>query len=376
MRVCIVGELTGGVGVYGQNLIRGLAKLGVDLTVITPTPEHAPAGRVLPVRRTHGRGRWIPHALAFARALRPVRRDVDLVHFTDARYALFAPRRGGPLVGTMNDYFYAISGWLSGAGSRAVYRDWMVRHLYYNTMRLGERLTFPRLDRIVCISRAVTEVLASRYALARERLPVVHYGIDFGPADAEPLPGRGPVILFAGGNFQRKGLGVLVRAAPAVLAAVPEARFVVVGSAPDAPLLRRLCRELRVEHAFELVGQVDYATLYRYYRSASVYAMPSLLEAFGIPYLEAMHCGVPVLASDVAGPDDYLVHGRNALVAPVGDVDTVAGHLIRLLGDPQLREALVREGRKTAAAFTVEKMARETLDVYRSAADTASAAPR
>lgn len=367
LRVCIVGELTGGVGVYGKNLIRGLDKSGADLTVITPMPEHAPAGRVVPVARWRGRGRWIPQSLVFSQALRHVRKDVDLVHFTDARYAFFTSRREGPLVGTMNDYFYAITDWLSSTGSRAVYKDWTARHVYYNLMRMGEARTFQRFDRIICISSAVTDQLAARYRLPRDCLPIVHYGIDYGPANAEPMPLQGQVVLLAGSNFQRKGLGVLLRAAPHVLATVPDARFVIVGSSPDAALMRRLCRELGVEHCVQFVGQVDYQTLYRYYRSAAVYAMPSVLEAFGIPYLEAMHCDVPVVASDVPGPDDYLEHGSNALVTPVGDAAALADGIIRLLQNTELRRQLVDGGRETASRFTVERMARATLRVYEEA---------
>ena len=138
MRVCIVGELVGGVGVYTQNLIRGLMNLGIETTTITPHPNEATRGRVIAVRPTKGRGRWIPHAFRFARALRRCNEPYDVVHFTDARFAVFVGNPRGPLLGTMNDYFYTATGWFRSTGTKALYDDWMSRHLYYNLVRTLE----------------------------------------------------------------------------------------------------------------------------------------------------------------------------------------------------------------------------------------------
>ena len=114
LKVLLVAELTGGVGVYGRNLAHGLDAMGVEVTALTPTPELSTAGRAIAARRFSGRGRWLPQAVSFARRVKEHGDEFDVIHFTDARYAAFV--RGGktPLVGTMNDYFYAITGWFSG----------------------------------------------------------------------------------------------------------------------------------------------------------------------------------------------------------------------------------------------------------------------
>jgi glycosyltransferase involved in cell wall biosynthesis len=368
LRVCVVGELTGGVGVYGQNLLGGLRDAGVDVTVVTPTPEHSPVPQVIPVRRCLGRGRWLPQAREFAGALASMDRGFDVVHFTDARFAVLAGKQSCPVVGTMNDYFYAITGWLSGRGSADIYDDWLLRHAYYNFTRVLEARCLRRLDAVLCIASAVADVLNDRYRLERARLPIVPYGINFGRADVEPMVCTGPMVLFAGGNFQRKGLAVLIDASVQVLRVVPDARFVVVGESADRALMQRRCDQRGVRAAFDFVGQVDYRTLYRYYASARVFAMPSLLEAFGIPYLEAMHCGVPVVASDSAGPDDYLRDGDNCLVARAGDVGALAEQVTRALTDPDLAGRLVGQGRITAARFTVASMVDATIAAYRQVA--------
>ncbi|HEY7439856.1 MAG TPA: glycosyltransferase family 4 protein [Acidimicrobiia bacterium] len=375
LAVLVVAELEGGVGVYGRNLIRGLDALGVDVRVLTPTPDTVTVGKAFGVPRHSGRGRWLPQASAFAREVRSHSRDVDVVHVTDARYAAFFPKVHTPLVGTMNDYFYAITGWLSGEGTRGVYRDWRARHAYYNILRTAERRTLRRYERIICISSAVTTALASRYGLSPNRLPVVHYGIDYLDAPVAPFTRSHPVVLFAGGNFQRKGLAVLLEAMPRVLLRHPTGRLIVVGDSRDTALIRTLSARLGISSNVEFVGQVDYTTLYRYYRTADVFCMPSLMEAFGIPFLEAMHCQVPVIASDAPGPMDYLRDGENCLIARAGDVDALADCLNRVIENPNLQRALRNGGAKTAATATVERMASETLQVYEAATRNASPMP-
>ena len=374
LRVCLVGELTGGVGVYGKNLIRGLERLGAELTVITPTPDASPAGRSVRVQQHFGRGRWLPQARAFARGLQEAPGPYDIVHFTDARFAVFA-RTGAsiPLVGTMNDYFYAITGWLKGVGSFHVYQDWVLRHLYYNFTRMVERPCLRRLDAVLCIAGAVANVLNECYAIDRGRLHVVPYGIDYGSTAVEPIACDGPMILFAGGNFQRKGLAVLIDAAGAVLKEFPAARFVVLGRSADRDLMRRRCERAGVHGSFDFVGQVDYATLYRYYMSARVFTMPSLLEAFGIPYLEAMYCGLPVVASNAAGPDEYLRDGSNCLVVPAGSVTELANAILKLLRDDVFAAHLIEGGKWTAQEFAVHQMAARTLEAYRTVIARANA---
>ena len=373
MKICLVGELTGGVGVYGRNLLEGLLKLGLEPSVITSAPENSPGARAIPVKRYTGRGRWLPQARAFTQALKQARHEFDLIHFTDARFSVFLPRGEQAVVGTMNDYFYAITSWMKGTGSANIYSDWPLRHLYYNFTRMMERPALRRLDRILCISESVSEVLTDRYSIPAEKLSVIPYGINYGKATGEKISYPGEMILFAGGNFQRKGLGTLIQAAPRILQDFPGVRFVILGQSGDASLMKALCENRGVAAAFEFVGQVDYETLYKYYRGASIFTMPSLLEAFGIPFLEAMHCGIPVVASRVRGPDFYLQDGTNSLMAKTGEPEDLARCILEILKNKKLRGALVKNGKQTAREFKVETMARRTLAAYQAALDSRGA---
>jgi glycosyltransferase involved in cell wall biosynthesis len=379
VKVCVAARLAGGVGVYAQTLLRALSTIGSALRIHLATPDPVPrdlADRVtvhgvphVPGLPTHPG--WLLDALAFRQTLRPLVSELDVVHFTDARHALFSTGLGTPVVGTMNDYFYATVTWRISS-VRRFYRDWPARYPLYHLARVGERRALRRLSRILAISDAVAEVVGPRYGIPRDHFTTVPYGLDFSvipPNDGVVRPP--PTILFVGGNFQRKGLLTLLRAFPVVLARSPQARLLVVGRSHYTGGAIRMARRLGVLDHCDFLGAVSHEALLGHYARASVLAMPSLMEAFGIPYLEAMSCGLPVLATACEGPDEYLVHEHNALVVAPGDTAGLAEGLLRLLGDPPLRDRLRAGGWETARRFTPERMATETQRVYRSVVEVA-----
>jgi glycosyltransferase involved in cell wall biosynthesis len=102
------------------------------------------------------------------------------------------------------------------------------------------------------------------------------------------------------------------------------------------------------------------------YGGATLFAFPSLYEGFGLPALEAMACGTPVVASNVSAVPEVV--GDAALQVSPWDVEALAGAMERVLGDEHLRADLRERGLRRAAEFSWEKAARQTLDVYRWAA--------
>jgi len=373
MRVCLAAQLAGGVGVYSQTLLRAIttADPTVRVHLVTPDPIPDDLSDRITVHPVAHAGKlpthpgWLLQAVAFRRAIRPLLWDVDVIHFTDARHALFSTSLGKPVVGTMNDYFYATVTWRPGSVSR-LYRDWPARYLLYHLARTGERRALRRLSQVIAISDAVAQIVGRIYHVPADRFTTVRYGLDFSaipPNDG--VIGSVPTILFVGGNFQRKGLLILLQALPAVLTHLPDARLAVIGRSHYSGGARRLAQRLGVLDKCDFLGAVSHRQLPGYYASASVLAMPSLMEAFGIPYLEAMSCGLPVVATGCEGPDEYLLHEQNALVAAPGDAAGLAEALIRLLTDQSLRNRLRAGGKETACRFTPARMANETLAVYR-----------
>jgi glycosyltransferase involved in cell wall biosynthesis len=174
-----------------------------------------------------------------------------------------------------------------------------------------------------------------------------------------------PYILAVGSVTPRKAFDVLADALAELGDDAPHA--VIAG--PDgwrADVIRRRVAELGLEHRMRFLGRVDDVSLERLYRNASLVCHPSLAEGFGIPCLEALGYGIPVVAADIP-PVRELGDGCMELVPP-GDPSALAEGLRRALSDTALVETRVAAGRKRAAAYTWEAMSDRVVEAYRVAA--------
>ena len=206
-----------------------------------------------------------------------------------------------------------------------------------------------------------------------DRVHPVHHGV---PLDAEPATGGGPAagpvdgpyVLALGTVEPRKGLPGLVAAFDAIAAAHPGLRLVVAGpdgwgiEAYDAAVARssHYARVVRL-------GYVDHRRAAALLRGATVLAFPSLYEGFGLPPLEAMACGVPVVAT-TAGALPEVLGDAACMVAP-GDTDALAGALARLVDDDGYRAELVARGRANAGRFSWERCAAGLAGLYHQAVE-------
>jgi glycosyltransferase involved in cell wall biosynthesis len=111
------------------------------------------------------------------------------------------------------------------------------------------------------------------------------------------------------------------------------------------------------------VGHVPHEDLPGIFNLAEIFVYPSLYEGFGIPVLEALACGTPVVTSNLSSIPE--ITGEHALLVPPTDQEALTVAIARLIENPALREELARQGPPRAAAFTWERTARQTLDVYR-----------
>jgi glycosyltransferase involved in cell wall biosynthesis len=233
--------------------------------------------------------------------------------------------------------------------------------------------TVRRADRLITVSRDAARDLVQLLNIPVDRIDVAHHGVRVDP-DAPATPenelrdrlglGDDPVVLCVAQKRPYKNQDVLVRALADER--VSPAHLVLPGAKTAyEDTLRSLATELGVMNRLHLPGWLDDRDLEGLYELAHCFALPSRLEGFGLPVLEAMARGVPVTCSDRSALPEVV--GDAALLFDPDDREAVAGSLARLLDQPRLREELAERGRKRAARFSWQATAEATVDSYRRA---------
>jgi N-acetyl-alpha-D-glucosaminyl L-malate synthase BshA len=132
----------------------------------------------------------------------------------------------------------------------------------------------------------------------------------------------------------------------AKIAAVMDARLILVGDGPDSPVAEQTATELGVRNRVTFLGVVDKVA--PILQAADLFLLPSETESFGLAALEAMASGVPVIASDIGGIPEVVEHGVTGYLAPVGDIDRMSAYAIELLSDRSQREGFARSAMERA----------------------------
>jgi teichuronic acid biosynthesis glycosyltransferase TuaC len=316
----------------------------LDGIPVTYVPFLAP-----PRPRTYGRwGAWAAPSLALA--LRRLRRGFpfDLVHAHYAAPAGDAVRRarpGVPLVLSVH-----------GGDVLSVAR------------RRGGRTAVARaLDsaRLVLANSAGTEQRARELGATATR--VVHLGTDVPPKRSrEPAP---PAVATVGHLVARKRHADVLRALWLLRDSHPDLRWVVAGDGPERPALVQMIRDLGLDGRVELLGQLAPADARGVAQAATVFALPSVDEAFGVAYVEAMAAGVPAIGCrGEAGPEEIAASGPGIRLVAPGDPGALAAELRTLLDDADYRRELGDGARATVErAYTWAGCGRATVAAYEEA---------
>jgi len=372
------GADSGGQNVHVAALAEAMARRGAEVVVHTrrddpDLPErvemapgvvihHVDAGpaRVIP------KDDLLPHMDVFAERLvdawREDRPDVAHAHFWMSGLATLLAAREHPL--PVVQTFHALG---------VVKRRYQGDHDTSPAERSGiERDIIRRADEIVATcTDEVFELV--RLGANRSKLTVVPCGVDLelftpdGPRRRRRAGMRR--ILCIGRLVQRKGLGNVIEA----LAELPDTELLVaggppredLGSDPEAQRLHAVAERCGVADRVQLCGRVARADLPPLMRSADAVVCAPWYEPFGIVPLEAMACGVPVVASAVGGMIDTVVDGVTGVHVPPRDPERLAGVLQGLLDDPERRAEFGRAGvRRARRLYDWGRIANATLDVY------------
>jgi len=235
--------------------------------------------------------------------------------------------------------------------------------------RIWNRRASRVADRIITPSRFTATDVERFFPAAAGKIRVTPEAADdltAGPvapmsADLRALAGE-RYMLSMGNTKPHKDLPTLLRAFEALAPDHPGLSLLLVGA--DVPgYATSVLGDSSVASRVHFTGRVDDATLRRLYADAAVFAFPSRYEGFGLPPLEAMGMGTPVVCADATSLPEVV--GDAALLAPVGDADALARGLTSVLDDATVVARLVAAGRTRAAAFSWKNTARDTLAVYR-----------
>jgi glycosyltransferase involved in cell wall biosynthesis len=233
--------------------------------------------------------------------------------------------------------------------------------------------TARRADLVITVSQAAADEIAAHSPIPADRIRVVANGA--APPRIEPEERRAIVaarglddrefVLWVGSLEPRKGVGTLVAAMAELKHRRPARDTLLVLAGFEGWLTEGLIdpsHRQALGPALRQLGPLGERELWALYGAATVFAFPSRHEGFGLPIIEAMSQGVPVIASDIAAGRE-VAGGAARLVDPE-DVKGWADALGELLDDPQERSRLAERGRARSQEFTVERMAAGTRDVY------------
>ena len=357
-----------GLGAYSTHLARGLVKSGMKVTVISPgDPMNTEEMDFIPVSLskhdlTHGG--WYSLSYAYAEVIKKV--DADLIHFTDARES-YAYKGNIPAIGTLHDDYFARHKW-NPSYYKDDYVDWVKRWLYYSFVTLTERKALRNLNGLTANSNATAETVSKAYDIPSEKIKTIYLGLDLDciPIDDQLENERlhKPTLLLVGGNVQRKGLPVILKTMPELLKEIPGLMLQVIGKNKNIDRMKKLAGKLGVMDCVEFVGWIPPEKIKTYYRKASVFVMPSLMEGFGLVFLEAMAQGLPVIGGNVGGTLELIKDEENGYLVNPGDVSTLGEKIRELLINLELRRRIIENGYSTVRKYPAQKMVDNTIDLY------------
>jgi len=354
-----------GVGEYVHEVARALvdsAPAGESLTLFSSSYKDRLAADVLPGAAVVDRripNQWLNllwHRAEWPPVERLAGAAFDVVH---ASHPLLIPSQGAARLVTIYDLDFLDHPERTTAEIR---RD-------YPTLAAGHAR---RADHVVTISRHTARAIERRLGIAASRISICYPGAPSWTArDAEPSDGT---ILFLGSLTPRKNLGTLLDAYERVISRVPQAPRLVLagGHTPESQAIVERATRAPLAGRIDLPGYVAPDRRLDLYRRALIFVMPSFTEGFGMPVIEAMTCGVPVVAAR-SGALPEAVGDAGRLVDPQ-DAGALADALVALIGSASERQRLSERGRAHASTFRWSATASGVRDAWTRALEARKAA--
>jgi glycosyltransferase involved in cell wall biosynthesis len=351
-----------GIGTYVRHLVQELAEIDQENEyVLIVGPDGREALPELPTRFRFSTESSKVYSLReqVSLSVHLARLRLDLFHATHYVLPLWVPSR---TIVTIHDIIHLL------------YPEFLPNRLAYVYAQRMIRRALNRSERVLTVSHTTRRDLGRYFELGMERIAVIYNGVE--QAFREILPqdvrvGRlaelgvsEPYLLFVGNPKPHKNLDRLLEAYALAQGQRPfAAPLVIVGNDPDAGVRIRLRADhLGIADQVKVLGRVDDQSLPVLYQGATLFLYPTLYEGFGLPVVEAMASGAPVVTSNSSALKE-IAEGYAHLVDPL-DVEAMAEAIGYCMAEPDHRSSLAKLGKKRAEQFSWRETAVRTLEVY------------
>lgn len=238
----------------------------------------------------------------------------------------------------------------------------------YCSGTLLEFMAIKYVDKVIVPSQASADELKKCYHCPTEKISVVPAGQDFSRLQRHCSQSRKSFkssqkkLLFVGNDWHRKGVKYLLLALKKVLEKVPNVNLTITG--PRQEPFISMAKELKIDDNITYAGNVHEETLAQLYAECDIFVLPSFHEGFGIPLIEAMAFGKPVITTTTVGCNG-VEDGNNGFTVEPGDYQSIASSILRLLSDEKLYRKFSKNAIEKAKMFTWKKSAGKALHAYR-----------
>ncbi len=372
----------GGEAAYTSGLASVLNNLGNDITVITTTSgksmDVSKEGDIRVIRLP--KSSVLPKMLSFSIDARKILEGgelgkIDIIHDTSDYNSIIIPsnKKKTPVIATIH-HPYAEEKRIYRANTSSVEYFKYAIHRKIDYLEYNSKLLCRKSDRLIAVSNYTAKSVTAEYGIQPDKISIIPNAVDinrFNP-DIDGMEIRKKlgiaaekVILFVGRLDFQKGIEYLISAFSKIVKDFPEAKLIVVGDGPLKNNIRAAINEFGISGSVFLMGRTNTDDLPKIYAACDLFVVPSLMEGFGIVYLEAMACGKTCIGANIGGVEDAILDGHTGLLVPPADSDSIYRAIKKLLSDEDTLARFGKEGRKRVLEnFTWKKVAAQTLEVY------------
>jgi glycosyltransferase involved in cell wall biosynthesis len=361
-----------GIGYYTYNLSKKLIEIGHKVVVITRGSltktqkeifDHIEVIRIpfIPIYPFY----LHIHRLFVRKVLKSLESEIDVFHIHTPLPPII--KTSHPIILTIHTPMLSNNNYIK------------ITSIYSLLTKISARfISFPLELRHIKSSNIITTISESvakelkEYGLNQDRISVVSNGVDeniFYPKKNDGTNNDKKYIMYAGRIDREKGLFDLVESANIICNKRTDISFIIAGDGRDSNRLKKKIKKIGLQKRFIFLGQIEKDQMIKLYQNATLFILPSYREGLPTVLLEAMSCGLPILATDVRGNRDLITNGKNGLLIPPKDPKKIAETILTLLNDKKLMKQLGNNARKTIIKnYTWNAVSNKFLKCYESLA--------